>query len=307
MTQLDLNLVRYLLVVNEYRTTHAIVRHLEISRSTLNRGLAQLRAHFGNELFITSNGRYEPTAFTSNLIQLISPLLQNLDDYIKHSSESSIENIEGSLSVYAPLYITEHIMFDLMAGLKQHHCKFDLKFHVWPTGNLPDLNQNDFAIGINYFPFDIDRRFIQRRLGSVQLGVYLRADNPLSINQEIDIKELQEINSVRLDPGCNVPFLERVMLEEYGIELKSDITVPSIQAALRCAEQLNYSVFSTNAYPEHLSHNLIWRPVINEGKPVNFEYGFICNRSWYQHPAMKTLEDLLKTSFQHAIKTILEP
>ncbi len=247
-----------------------------------------------------------PTAFAVNLIQAISPLVKSLDDCIKQSAESSIERMEGCLKVYAPLYLTEHIMIGLMKELKQHQCNLGFSFHAWPTDSLPDLNPSDFAVGINFFPFDIDSRFIQRRLGSIHLGVYLRADNPLSVNKAIEINDLQKMNFVSLDSGAKVPHLEKVILEEHGIKLSSNITVASMQAALRCAEQLDYSVFSSNAYPEHSQHNLVWRPVTCEGSPIDFQYGFICNRSWYQHPAMKTLEELLKNNFQEAIKNILD-
>ncbi|ABV37178.1 Transcriptional regulator-like protein [Shewanella sediminis HAW-EB3] len=302
MTQpLDLNLLRYLLIIDKYKTASTIINHLGISRSTLNRGLAQLRSHFDNELFILSNGQYHSTALAKDLMSRVFPLLSGIEDCLCKTSDSPLGKLKGTLSIFAPTYLSEPVTVGLMAGLQEQDCQLELKSHVWPIDNMPNLDSGDFAIGINSFPFDCSGNIIQRRLGSVTIGVYLRPDNPLAKFDSIDIGQLEKVQVALLDPGANVQNQENTVIERHGVTLKSAITVPSMHAALSCAERFNYLVFASNAYPEYRRRGLTWRPVTNDGHPIEYEYGFIYHRTWYQHPAMNSLEKILRSSFQQVI------
>lgn len=302
MTQpLDLNLLRYLLIIDKYKTASTVIKQLGISRSTLNRGLAQLRCHFDNELFILNNGRYHSTALAKDLMNRVLPLLSGIEECLCKTSDSPLGKLKGTLCIYAPTYLSEPVTVGLMAGLQEQDCQLELKSHVWPNDNMPNLDSGDFAIGINRFPFDCSSNIIQRRLGSVSIGVYLRPDNALAKFKSIDISQLENVQVALLDPGANVSSQENAVIERQGVKLESAITVPSMHAALSCAEQFNYLVFASNAYPEYRRRGLTWRPVTNNGHSIEYEYGFIYHRTWYQHPAMNSLENILRSSFQQVL------
>ncbi|ABV85586.1 LysR family transcriptional regulator [Shewanella pealeana] len=297
----DLNLLRYLFIIDKYQTANAIINHLGISRSTLNRGLAQLRSHFDNELFILTNGRYHSTVLAKDLMNRVQPLLTGIEECLYKSNESPLGKIKGTLCVYAPTYLSEPVTVGLMAGLQEHGCQLGLKSHAWPNDSMPNLDSGDFTIGINRFPFDCPSNIIQRRLGSVIIGVYLRQDHPLAKFESIDVSQLETAQIALLDPGASGSSKKSSVIEGQGLKIESTITVPSMHAALSCAERFNYLVFAGNAYAEYRQYGLTWRPVTNAGEPIEYEYGFVYHRTWYQHPAMSSLESILRSSFQQVI------
>nr|WP_283102832.1 substrate-binding domain-containing protein [Shewanella abyssi] len=206
--------------------------------------------------------------------------------------------MEGNIHLYCPSYLDEHLVVGLVQGLRQQDSHLKLVSYPWPADSFPDLNSSKFGIGINRFPFNIDSNYVQRRLGSVTMGVYLNRASSLAALESIDVVKLKGCKFAALNTGANVDVQDEARCREMGIDIHVDISLSSMRAALRCVEELDYMVVSADIFNRGNAMNLTWRPLTLDGQPVEYEYGFVYHRAWYQHPAMKSMESIIRRCYR---------
>lgn len=296
--RLDLNLLRYLFAINQYRDATTITRRLGISRSTLTRSLAQLRGHFDNEVFVLVNGEYKPTVFTKRLLEQLSGPMAVVDDVLGMSNCEQLEQMEGNLRLYSPAYIGDLLAVGVINGIKQCNPNMGLSIYPWPVDQLPALNSSEFSIGINRFPMAIDGDFIQRRLNGAEVGVYFRADHLFAKQSIVELSQLKCSELITLETGAYVDSFDEVRNNRSGINFNSQIVMSTMSSALRCAAAFNYFVVAANLYGR--GHDeLTWRPLRIEGEPTSYECGLVYHRTWYQHPAMRQVESIVSDAFRN--------
>lgn len=300
-TQLDLNLIRYAAALAKYQKPQTVSQHLGISRSTLNRGLNQLREHFGDELFQLSSGRYQPTVFGQQVISNLLPTMEELESKLLHRNQFDFRCYKGQLRVYVPVNVGEVLPPLLLNNLAQRGSALKLDCRAWPSDGLPKLEAGTLAIGINKFPIELGRDLVQRRLGAVALGVYLRPDHPLARQRSLKLDDLKQLTLVRQYLG---DIVEQQSTSQYArLSAAYGLSVMSIYSALACAEQFNFGVLSPKIYGDLVGDRLLWRPLSRvDAQRVEFEYGFVFHRSWYRHPVMEEIEAVLKASHQQLLK-----
>lgn len=136
---MDLNLLRVLAAVIEYRTLTAAATHLKVSQPSVSQGLQRLKATTKTELFIRKGRELEPTraalelyAKTSHLLDGLESAVASLVEFRPYTSEQTyrialtdvgeqvlLPSVVAALRTYAPHSKLEVIPLDTTAVADQ--------------------------------------------------------------------------------------------------------------------------------------------------------------------------------------------
>ncbi|MBY5921615.1 LysR family transcriptional regulator [Ferrimonas balearica] len=302
---LDLNLMGYLVVLSRYPRLSAALQQLGVSRATLNRGLAQLRDHYGDDLYLLVNGQFEPTPFARELVQQLGPAYQTLQTAFSQTKTFDFSALKGGLKLYAPATLAEVFTPELIGCLKAANSELMLESIAWMGQGAAPLQAGEMAFCVDLFPLELNRDLVQRRVGSIPIGLYLHPDHPLLNRQAIEVSDLAAIPLVRQWAGEVSKYGDRAR-QSRMLMPNVALSVTTVLAALRCAERYGYGLVAARVYDAEVGDRLCWRPIVNQGEPVELEYGFYFHRSWYQHPFIQEIEGMLKQCHRQLLGDVAE-
>ncbi|MBY5991782.1 LysR family transcriptional regulator [Ferrimonas balearica] len=291
---LDLNLIGYLVVLAQYPRLSAALEKLAVSRATLNRGLARLRAHYGDDLYTLDNGRFKPTAFAIELVSQLSPSYQALLVAAERTNAFDFGKLDGALRFYAPANLLEFLTPELFACTSAANGNLMLESIAWMGQGPAPLQPGEMAFCVDLFPLELDRDLVQRSIGTIPIGVYLPPEHPLATQEAISISDLSSLTVVRQWSGEVTKYGSRAGKVRELVP-NAALTVNTVLAGLRCAHRFGYGMVSARVYDAETEGRLCWRPIMQGEQGVQMEYGFYYHRSWYQHPFISALEGMLHT------------
>lgn len=298
-TAFDLNLLRLLMALSEYQSAEGVIKQLAISHSTFKRGLAQLRSRFGNELFVAQQGRYLATAFTRELLERLSPLMTELDAVLHQSSQQSLKELSGNLSVCLPAYMADAIAPELQTELQEMDSRLRLEIYDWPQSGELLLSAQSPNIAINRFPQSLSKLCVQHKIGNWPLGIFCQPSHPLAQQAHIELHQLQGERIVRYLPlHSQMPAAIRERLAASGTVLEVVAAINSFAAALRYVAMFDALAMGSPTGQLHQAMGLCWRPIRVDDELLSYEYGFFYHRAWYQHPVMREIEQMLRRIHQ---------
>lgn len=290
----DLNLFRYLSALAQYGRLDRAAFHLGVSRSTINRALSELRDNFGNELFIVDQGQYSATRFTKELLVKAEPAMDDLSALYRSADDYDFTKEQGTLVVYAPNAFSDLITLKFYLAMQERGSQLKFESRSWPAHGIPNFNSEEIAIGLNTYPFDIDKQLVQHYAGDFPLGIFCRKGHELLTQDIVDISTLtSDLKLVRMSPKVAIPKWLREKSAEYIPTVAADLTVSSLSVALACVEQHDFCMFAHHGGYHLNTPNVDWRPIGIDGEIIKLKYGWIHHRTWYQHPIMKVIKDII--------------
>lgn len=297
---IDLNLYRFLDLLYEQKTQAKVCHILDISRATFNRHLSDCRDLFGNELFIATKGNYAPTLFTTQLMAVVKEPLEQLEQVqqLSQSFEGTDSNIEYVFHAANPL--STLLTVPLLQGLTKEGKAPKISMMDWSLEGVEFPKAGSLAIGIAGYPNDVNERIVERKVGSLELYLYVSTSHPLASNDSVELSELQAWETVRVSMGTldSSSYYERLR-KRTGVTLDQKLTVASVFSALECVE-VSQSVFvcfdmEASSLPEGVSKV----PLNFNGETVLFDVGMQYHRACYQHPVVKRIEGILAKSLKN--------
>ncbi|WP_258406652.1 LysR family transcriptional regulator [Shewanella spartinae] len=203
LEQLDLNLLRMLKAIVETGNTHQAAERLNVSQTSVSRGMAKLREVFGDQLFVRKAHGVEPSELAIRLAdavdQMLSPVSQVLLEY--HSFEPA--TYQGTLKIIANGYLLEIFGCELHDALRETFPEAHLRIEQWHPTSTELLNSGDIDYGIELEAVPLPQSLCGRALCDLEMAIIAREDHPvLSHSSEwADINHLQLIQLVI--PGVN--------------------------------------------------------------------------------------------------------
>lgn len=180
MTDLDLNLLRVLVVIAEKRSVSAAAIHLQKSQPSVSAALSRLRAFFGDPLFVRSGNRMQPTPRMLEIVGPVRDVLMRVGTNIVASPtfEPAAKNAPIVLAlsdvgevVFLPTIIPELRRVAPHSSLRSVSLPADEVAAGLETGAI------DLALG--YFPNLRQHNFFQQSLFSDTFTCLIRADHPV--------------------------------------------------------------------------------------------------------------------------------
>ncbi|MBW3695087.1 LysR family transcriptional regulator [Vibrio sp. T187] len=291
---IDLNLYRFLDLLYEQKSQAKVCHILDISRATFNRHLADCRDLFANELFIATKGSYAPTLFTTQLMSVVKEPLEQLEQVqqISQSFEGTDSNIEYVFHSANPL--STLLTVPLLKGLTHQGHTPKISMMDWSLEAVEFPKAGTLSVGIAGYPNDLNERIVEKRVGSLELYVYVADSHPLAEFDEVELVQLERYDTVRVSMGTldSSSYYERLR-KRTGVTLDQKLTVASVFSALECVEVSQYIFVCFNMAEDALPSGVKKIPVAFENEKVIFDVGIQYHRACYQHPVIKRIEAIL--------------
>ncbi|MCW8335672.1 LysR family transcriptional regulator [Vibrio sp. SCSIO 43135] len=291
---IDLNLYRFLDLLYEQKSQAKVCHTLGISRATFNRHLADCRELFANELFLATKGIYQPTLFTTQLIAIVKEPLEQLEQaqQISQSFEGDNANIDYIFHVANPL--SSLLTVPLVQGLTSENVQPNISIVDWSLEGVEFPRSGSLAVGISGYPNELNERVVERKLGSLQMYVYLSEEVAEAHFESVSLEDLERFDMVRVSMGSldDSAYYERLR-RRIGLELKQKLTVASVHSALDCVRENQYAFVCPHIAESSIPKGVVKKPITLGKEPMQYEIGIQFHRACYQHPVINKIENII--------------
>lgn len=158
---LDLNLIKTLLVLSEKKTLKATGVFLGVTESAVSKHLTKLRAQLNDDLFARVSGKLEPTDYTVSILPKVKAALSDLEEAVTPVIFEP-SNYSDPIHIALPDLVMERFGIVLYERLLNEFPKAPITILTWGD--------------------DIESRLIS---GNINFGIHLlNPDRPMSVYQQ---------------------------------------------------------------------------------------------------------------------------
>jgi DNA-binding transcriptional LysR family regulator len=178
MDDLDLNLLRVLIAIDDRRSVSAAAIKLERSQPSVSAALGRLRAFFGDPLFVRSGNRMQPTPRAAEIMGPVRDVLARIGTQIVASP-----NFDPALShqpVVLALSDVGEVVFlpTIIPELRRLAPRASLRSVSLPAAEVAiGLENGTVDLALGYFPNLKQHNFFQQTLFTDTFTCLIRADH----------------------------------------------------------------------------------------------------------------------------------
>ncbi|SAK62418.1 LysR family transcriptional regulator [Caballeronia arvi] len=181
MTDLDLNLIPYLVAIDETRNVSRAAERLGVSQPRVSTALARLREYFNDPLFVRTSRGMEPTPRTIALVpaarEALARIERGLLDRQHFDPSSSSDTFSIALSDVGEIVFLPR----LLQAFAKHAPGANLRSVSASHGDVErGLEAGEIDLAVGYFPDLRGNNFFQQRLFSHRFICLMRRDHPFA-------------------------------------------------------------------------------------------------------------------------------
>ena len=181
MQELDLNLIPYLVAMEDTRNVSRAAEHLGVSQPRVSTALGRLRDYFGDPLFVRTSRGMEPTPRALALLPAARDALMRIEKGMLDAQDFAPATSTYTFSI--ALSDVGEIVFlpRLLQMLAERAPHANLRSVSLPPAHVErGLESGDVDLAIGYFPDLSGNNFFQQRLFSHRFICMMRSGHPLA-------------------------------------------------------------------------------------------------------------------------------
>ncbi|OIQ25727.1 LysR family transcriptional regulator [uncultured Vibrio sp.] len=247
--QLDLNLLRTFLILSQELNMRKASLRLHVSQPAISQALQKLRIHFDDELFVKVHGGLQPTAFSEELVDAITPHLDGLANSINQINEFDPAKIEQKLTIAVPPIILAALSGSIFLNIKRLAPNAEIELIGWSETTYDRIKNGEVLLGIHYDIND-SKEIYSEKLHALEPRVIVRKDHPIK-KKIADVEDFSdfEIASV-ISRGWNDQWtLAAEMMEARGIKAKIGFRSELIMAVIDVTKHSDMFMPISNLFP----------------------------------------------------------
>ncbi len=231
--ELDLNLLKILVLLEKHRQLKPVAKALGKSEASISKYLARLRTQLNDELFIRHPHRLEPTEFLARQLPEIADALEQLDRCLVRS-EFRPENYDKDITISLP-QVAQYSFGHLLA--KELIETFP-KAHITITTNnehtAEDILFGKVDIQLHYFNDELPKSIYQRFVGY--------APTIVVVSEESGVTTLEQAAKLPFVMFGLIGWKEREQLakramEDKGLTVNRIVTFDNVNALLKFVKE----------------------------------------------------------------------
>ncbi|CAH6881259.1 LysR family transcriptional regulator [Vibrio chagasii] len=179
LRKLDFNSIKLLKILGEERNTKRTAERMFLSQPAISKQLKKLREDIGDELFIRRQYGLEPTPFCLELLNKLPILFELFNDVFSRSQTFTPGEYSGEICIAINTTMYRPISRALYEHLSLLVPNATLRIVNWGQETEHNLTMARIHLGINYFPLDISKQIIQKKLVSCTYKLVCRDNHPI--------------------------------------------------------------------------------------------------------------------------------
>jgi DNA-binding transcriptional LysR family regulator len=247
---LDLNLMRVLVTLDECRSVSGTASRLERSQPATSAALAKLRQYFDDPLFIRVGGTMQPTPQAVSVVAAARDALRIVN--LKMTMGRAFNPASSDRPVTLALSDVGEVIFlpAILHMVRERMPKAAVRSVSMPAADVTHaMERGDIDLAIGYFPDLVGRMFLQQVLFRDSFACLIRADHPFK-KERLSIQEFTRLDHavVRAESRSEEVF-ERY-LARRKLKRRIVLTTPHFASAPLVVAQSDLVV----TVPEPLAH-----------------------------------------------------
>ncbi|MFM2586962.1 LysR family transcriptional regulator [Vibrio sp. TBV020] len=233
-SQLDLNLLKVLPLLNKHRQLKPVAKELGKTESAVSKHLAKLREQLGDQLFVRGAFEFEPTEYTVKLLPKISSGLNLIGEAIQHEEfDPAIysKRITIALPSLAQYLVGKDLLLDLMATFPNA----EINITTWSDISINGILDDNIDLGIQYFNEELTKTIYQHHLGKYKASIVCSKQYAGRTLQE---KLSMPYIMMEMKGWRDKTAVARRALQANNIEVKTIATVDNITCLFGVLDQI---------------------------------------------------------------------
>lgn len=215
-SNLDLNLLRTFIVLDQERNMRKAAERLFVSQPAVSKALQRLRDHFGDKLFVKTYHGLRATEHAERLSLAISPLIEQLALSVNSVSDFDPKGLDGVLKFAVSPFLGGAVSSKLFQAIRADAPNVEVHFLNWSKNTQADIINGEIALGVNYDIAYTSKQLIQTKVASDSFQAYVRQDHPYT-KAEIEIKDGVDFELATI---IGVDWNERESMAEKMLKLR---------------------------------------------------------------------------------------
>jgi DNA-binding transcriptional LysR family regulator len=299
MNELDLNLLRVLVAIDEKRSVSAAAIKLQRSQPSVSSALGKLRTFFSDALFVRSGNTMQPTP---RLIEIMGPVRQVLSRIgTEIVASPSFDPATSHQPVVLALSDVGEVVFlpSILQRLRQEAPEVALKSVSLPAEDVASgLEAGSIDLALGYFPNLKRHNFFQQTLFSDSFTCLMRADHPVR-SQRLSLKQFLQLDHAVVRAESRTEEVIEHFLARRRIQRRVRLTTPHFASVPPIVEQSDLLVtvpVPLARYFSTVSSGIrIVRPPF---EPPNIDLKQIWHRKFHHDTRSRWLRALMCSLFQ---------
>lgn len=253
---LDLNLLRTFLVLSQELNMRKASQRLFVSQPAISQALQKLRYHFEDELFVKVPTGLEPTTFSSELAERITPHLDGLASALNTSNEFDPSQLDSKLKIALSPIVLGCLSGTLFHQLRKQAPLAEIELVGWTHATLNQISKGDVLLGVNY-DLAAPKGVKLKHLIDIQGRVLVRQGHPITkkVADPIDF-EGYEIASF-INPGWNDHYsVAEQIMDSHGLKTRVGFRSEMIMAIIDVVQHTDMIMPHSNLFPLEQYPNL---------------------------------------------------
>jgi DNA-binding transcriptional LysR family regulator len=184
MAELDLNLLRVLVALDDQRSVSRAARHLDRSQPAVSAALGKLRVYFKDALFLRSGNAMRPTPRAETAVAAARNALHVIDSQIADTAEFDPASSERPVTL-ALSDVGEVIFLPrILPMLRRLSPKAPIQSISAPAAEVgPHLENGRIDLALGYFPDLVGESYLQQVLFQDSFACLMRARHPVATDR----------------------------------------------------------------------------------------------------------------------------
>jgi DNA-binding transcriptional LysR family regulator len=301
MSELDLNLLRVLVVLGDERSVSGAAVRLGKSQPAISSALGKLRAYFGDPLLIRSGNSMEPTPRALILIETARTLLGRVHKEIEAAPTfdpaTSTQPVSLALSDVGEVVFLPRILTELR---RQAPHAMVRSMSLPPGGVGQGLEDGTIDLAIGYFP-DLKRfNFFQQGLFEDTFASLIRVDHPVATGR-LTLKQYLQMEHAVVRAESRTEEVIEQFLTRKRLRRNVVLTTPHFASAPMVVAQSDLIVTIPEPIARYFSHvSAQLRMVDLPFKPPRIELKQFWHRKFHHDERSRWLRGIVSRIFQHS-------
>lgn len=188
LSELDLNLLKTLLILLQEKNTNKAAERLNTSQPAVSRTLAKLRSKLDDPLFIRQSRGLKLTPKAEELAIHLPKVFSELEMVLQGKSFDPAQ-LSGTMKIAMNGFIIETHGYQICQALTKDAPNIEFELHSFSQKTAVELINGEMDLAISYYPLDISKELRQVPIGLFSFGCICRVDHPLA-GKTLGIQEI---------------------------------------------------------------------------------------------------------------------
>lgn len=230
VVEIDIKILKIFLYVYKFKNVSLAARELGLSQPAVSNLLNKLRKYYSDPLFIRVENEMRPTELSTQLLPLVSDLINNFDAICHHREQ--FNHFESQKIFNIAMTDVAHLVLlpQISTYLKDHAPQIQLNVHSIKPHSLDLLKEGNLDLIVGYYE-QLDDYFYQQKLFEQHFVVIASKDHPrlnpeCVDNQTISLEQYLAEKHIEIEVGSGHFSFER-HIGQLGIRRHKVMSLPS--------------------------------------------------------------------------------